>query len=148
MHGFRVILFAPSCVACFGGVLPLSCASPTLSLTLLALASVSHCLSLFFSFALSLLFLFALSLSFAPCSFSRSLSFDLSPHRWAHYVLDSRSIWWSNSRHLVPLLDLINCRGAQRVHATTLDAATGAHADTLAPVAFAKGDQVSASFYM
>mmetsp|Transcript_703 Transcript_703/g.894 ORF Transcript_703/g.894 Transcript_703/m.894 type:complete len:972 (+) Transcript_703:13-2928(+) len=29
--------------------------------------------------------------------------------RWGHYILDSRSIWWNNKRHLVPLLDLINC---------------------------------------
>jgi hypothetical protein len=65
--------------------------------------------------------------------------------RWAHYVLNSRSIWWNGARHLVPLLDLINCKegpdNPERVHATRLDS-TGQNADTLAPWGFAKGDQV------
>lgn len=65
--------------------------------------------------------------------------------RWAHYVLNSRSIWWNGMRHLVPLLDLINCKegpeNPERVHATRLDDA-GKNADTLAPWAFKKGEQV------
>ena len=28
---------------------------------------------------------------------------------WAIAILDSRSIWWDGKRHLVPLLDLVNC---------------------------------------
>jgi hypothetical protein len=50
------------------------------------------------------------------------LSFE--NYRWAHATLDSRSIWWGGERHLVPLLDLINCAEGPdptRVHSTTLD---------------------------
>mmetsp|Transcript_16301 Transcript_16301/g.23221 ORF Transcript_16301/g.23221 Transcript_16301/m.23221 type:complete len:935 (-) Transcript_16301:120-2924(-) len=28
---------------------------------------------------------------------------------WAYAIVDSRSIWWDGKRHLVPLLDLVNC---------------------------------------
>ena len=28
---------------------------------------------------------------------------------WAHSIVDSRSIWWDGARHLVPMLDLVNC---------------------------------------
>lgn len=36
-------------------------------------------------------------------------AFNLHNYVWAAAVLDSRSIWWAGERHLVPLLDLINC---------------------------------------
>jgi len=28
---------------------------------------------------------------------------------WAYIIVHSRSIWWHGERHLVPLLDLVNC---------------------------------------
>jgi Rubisco LSMT substrate-binding/SET domain len=40
---------------------------------------------------------------------------------WATAVMDTRCIWWSGQRHIVPLLDTINCaQGPEgsRVHAT------------------------------
>jgi hypothetical protein len=47
---------------------------------------------------------------------------------WATSILDSRSIWWSGVRHLVPMLDFVNClertsEGGEllRVHATKYD---------------------------
>ena len=55
--------------------------------------------------------------SFPPAAFSRE------SYRWATAILDSRAIWWGGKRHLVPLLDLINCiegPDPNRVHATTL----------------------------
>lgn len=63
--------------------------------------------------------------------------------RWAHYILDSRSIWWDGARHLVPMLDLINCKeltDVNRVHSTFLDD-SGLNAVTLAPDNFQSGDQ-------
>ncbi len=51
--------------------------------------------------------------------------FTFENYRWAHAILDSRAIWWNGERHLVPMLDLINCAegpsNPQRVHATRLD---------------------------
>jgi hypothetical protein len=45
---------------------------------------------------------------------------------WATAILDSRSIWWGGQRHVVPMLDFVNCNerteegGALgRIHATT-----------------------------
>ena len=35
--------------------------------------------------------------------------FSLENYRWAGSILDSRSIWWDGLRHLVPMLDFINC---------------------------------------
>jgi hypothetical protein len=47
---------------------------------------------------------------------------------WAIAILDSRSIWWDGKRHLVPLLDLVNCLeivkqdgASNRVHETVLE---------------------------
>jgi len=65
-------------------------------------------------------------------------------YMWATTILDSRSIWWSGARHLVPLLDLINCQQLPKgstVHSTVLDAG-GKNAVTLAPWNFKKGEQV------
>lgn len=65
---------------------------------------------------------------------------------WATAMLDSRSIWWSGRRHLVPLLDMVNClqlAPGHREHSTTLDASTGnRHAITRASWGFNAGDQV------
>ena len=64
-------------------------------------------------------------------------------YTWAMTVLDSRSIWWSGKRHLVPLLDLINCQQGPEgstVHATNLDS-SGDNAVTLAPWSFKEGEQ-------
>ena len=45
-------------------------------------------------------------------------------YRWAHAILDSRAIWWNGERHLVPLLDLVNCKegpSPDKIHSTNLD---------------------------
>jgi len=50
-------------------------------------------------------------------------AFNLETYQWATAILDSRSIWWGGRRHLVPLLDLINCaesESPERVHSTQL----------------------------
>jgi histone-lysine N-methyltransferase SETD3 len=50
-------------------------------------------------------------------------AFNLETYQWASAILDSRSIWWGGRRHLVPLLDLINCAESEspkRVHSTQL----------------------------
>jgi len=52
-----------------------------------------------------------------------SLTFEI--YQWATVILDSRAIWWNGKRHLVPMLDFINCRegvNGSRVHSTGLDA--------------------------
>lgn len=70
--------------------------------------------------------------------------FTLSNYVWATAILDSRSIWWDSQRHLVPLLDLINCKegpDARRVHSTGLDDA-GLNAVTRAGWHFPKGSQL------
>ena len=36
--------------------------------------------------------------------------FTYERYRWAHAILDSRSVWWDDQQHLVPLLDLVNCK--------------------------------------
>jgi hypothetical protein len=77
--------------------------------------------------------------SFFP---SEILTFE--NYRWATAILDSRSIWWSGKRHLVPMLDFINCiEGPEgsRVHSTTLDD-TGRYALTKSPWSFNQGEQV------
>lgn len=45
---------------------------------------------------------------------------------WATAILDSRSIWWGGQRHIVPMLDFVNCNERLnddsplgRIHATT-----------------------------
>jgi hypothetical protein len=65
-------------------------------------------------------------------------------YRWAHAILDSRSIWWDGERHLVPLLDLINCQqgpAGSTIHSTN-SSPDGSAADTLAPWSFAEGEQL------
>lgn len=68
----------------------------------------------------------------------------LENYRWATAILDSRSIWWNGERHLVPLLDFVNCGiGPQeyQVHSTALDSA-GENAITRAGWDFAAGEQI------
>eukprot|EP00605_Chrysophyceae_sp_TOSAG23-4_P000492 GSChrysophyteH1.ASY1.ANO1.551.1 assembled CDS len=65
-------------------------------------------------------------------------------YRWAQAILDSRSIWWDGSRHLVPMLDFINCvegPDASRIHSTNTDSSK-TYAITNASWDFAKGDQL------
>lgn len=51
-----------------------------------------------------------------------TLSYD--NYLWATAILDSRSIWWNGKRHLVPMLDFVNCKedsvNPTRIHSTNL----------------------------
>jgi len=67
-------------------------------------------------------------------------------YAWAMVVLDSRAIWWQGARHLVPMLDFINCKENHgqtmlRVHSTVLDD-SGLFANTKAGGNFSAGEQV------
>jgi histone-lysine N-methyltransferase SETD3 len=65
-------------------------------------------------------------------------------YQWATAILDSRSIWWDGKRHLVPMLDFINCAegpNPSKVHSTALDD-SGRNAVTFSSWAFSPGDQV------
>jgi len=66
---------------------------------------------------------------------------------WAYAIIHSRSIWWNGMRHLVPMLDLVNCaelnnsRGDIAVaHETRLDGVN--NAVTNASTRFERGDQI------
>lgn len=68
---------------------------------------------------------------------------------WATTILDSRSIWWDGKRHLVPMLDFVNCREGpsdpSRVHSTVKKITAPPvreFAVTKAPWAFSKGEQL------
>ncbi|ETP02735.1 hypothetical protein F441_20218 [Phytophthora nicotianae CJ01A1] len=64
--------------------------------------------------------------------------------RWANAMLDSRSIWWNSQRHLVPLLDMVNCQelnSKHKPHHTSLDS-SGRHAVTKASWDFQAGQEV------
>ena len=55
---------------------------------------------------------------------SSNTVFTLQRYKWATAILDSRSIWWNGTRHLVPMLDMINCaEGPEktRVHSTQME---------------------------
>mmetsp|Transcript_6242 Transcript_6242/g.17456 ORF Transcript_6242/g.17456 Transcript_6242/m.17456 type:complete len:963 (-) Transcript_6242:85-2973(-) len=71
--------------------------------------------------------------------------FSREHYFWASAILDSRSIWWHGQRHLVPLLDLVNCAEGgpdpARVHSTHFEEATRS-ADTRADRPYAIGDQI------
>eukprot|EP00633_Aureoumbra_lagunensis_P004459 CAMPEP_0197320818 /NCGR_PEP_ID=MMETSP0891-20130614/61797_1 /TAXON_ID=44058 ORGANISM="Aureoumbra lagunensis, Strain CCMP1510" /NCGR_SAMPLE_ID=MMETSP0891 /ASSEMBLY_ACC=CAM_ASM_000534 /LENGTH=784 /DNA_ID=CAMNT_0042812375 /DNA_START=596 /DNA_END=2950 /DNA_ORIENTATION=- len=75
------------------------------------------------------------------------LILDFSLYRWAYQVIDSRSIWWAGSRHLVPMLDLVNAAATDEmpanapVHRTTLDE-QATNAITYAATSFASGEQL------
>ncbi|KAL4172418.1 hypothetical protein KRP22_007582 [Phytophthora ramorum] len=63
---------------------------------------------------------------------------------WANAMLDSRSIWWGSQRHLVPLLDMVNCQelhSEHKPHHTNLDS-SGRHAVTKASWEFEAGQEV------
>jgi hypothetical protein len=70
------------------------------------------------------------------------LTFD--NYLWAASMLDSRSIWWDGKRHLVPMLDFVNCKelasNTSRLHQTKL--VDGKLAETKAGALFKKGEQV------
>ena len=76
------------------------------------------------------------------------LSFDT--YQWASVILDSRSIWWEGKRHLVPMLDFVNCAEGPdptKVHSTSLQESllsgfTESYAVTKAAWAFSAGEQV------
>jgi hypothetical protein len=64
---------------------------------------------------------------------------------WATAILDSRSIWWSGLRHLVPLLDLVNADNNGVAHQTRLvdwDGMESKTAVTAATRQVEKGEQV------
>lgn len=71
--------------------------------------------------------------------------FTLERYLWATAILDSRAIWWSGRRHLVPMLDFINCEehksDPKRVHATVLDG-TEQYAITKSGTSYEAGDQL------
>ena len=65
-------------------------------------------------------------------------------YKWATSILDSRSIWWNGKRHLVPMLDFVNCAEGpdpSKVHSTELDESER-HAVTKASWDFSKAEQV------
>ena len=72
-------------------------------------------------------------------------AFTYNNFRWAHAIWDTRSIWWEGKRHLVPLLDLVNCdtgtRTLDKVHSTSLEE-YGKFAVTQASRAFRQGEQI------
>lgn len=63
---------------------------------------------------------------------------------WANAILDSRSIWWGGQRHLVPLLDMVNCRelAPNKQHKAHRTDRNGEFADTRASWVFQAGDEV------
>ncbi|CAM9487402.1 unnamed protein product [Chrysoparadoxa australica] len=76
-------------------------------------------------------------------------TFTWERYQWATVMLDTRSIWWNGKRHLVPMLDLVNCGegpAGSRVHSTTWNEGSGTDAngaaETRAAWAFKKGEQV------
>ena len=63
---------------------------------------------------------------------------------WAGGITGTRMIWWDGAPHLVPMLDMINCRQGpegfeRRVHQTVRE---GTRAVTKAPWDFQVGDQI------
>jgi hypothetical protein len=72
---------------------------------------------------------------------------SLDKYLWAYAIIHSRSIWWNGMRHLVPMLDLINCAEMNNsegkiaaAHKTSLDEDN--NAITKASITFGQGDQV------
>ena len=76
------------------------------------------------------------------------LSFE--NYQWASVIMDSRSIWWGGKRHLVPMLDFINCMEGPdptKVHSTLLQESmlsgfSESYAVTKAGWAFKEGEQL------
>eukprot|EP01038_Epipyxis_sp_PR26KG_P004607 gene4607-6484_t len=71
--------------------------------------------------------------------------FTFRNYQWATAILDSRAIWWSGKRHLVPMLDFINCKenenNPNRLHSTRLDS-SNKYALTLADRYYEEGEQL------
>lgn len=70
-------------------------------------------------------------------------TFTFDNYVWAQGILNTRMIWWDGVPHLVPMLDMINCRqgtNPHRVHSTKRG--VSGRADTLAPWTFEAGDQI------
>ncbi len=69
-----------------------------------------------------------------------------SNYFWGTVILDSRSIWWEGKRHLVPMLDFVNCYeyedSPDRVHSTILDPITQSFAMTKSPQHFKEQEQL------
>jgi len=69
-----------------------------------------------------------------------------SNYFWGTVILDSRSIWWEGKRHLVPMLDFVNCYeyadSPDQVHSTTLDPTTQSFAVTQSPQNFKEEEQL------
>ena len=71
-------------------------------------------------------------------------------YEWASVIMDSRSIWWGGKRHLVPMLDFINCiegPDPTKVHSTLLQESmlsgfSESYAVTKAGWAFKEGEQL------
>jgi hypothetical protein len=66
---------------------------------------------------------------------------------WASAILDTRSIWWDNGKHLVPLLDLVNCASGKegvRVHETKLS--EDGYVITRAAQPFTPGEEVTEDY--
>ena len=71
-------------------------------------------------------------------------------YEWASVIMDSRSIWWGGKRHLVPMLDFINCMEGPdptKVHSTVLQESmlsgfSESYAVTKAGWAFKEGEQL------
>jgi len=67
---------------------------------------------------------------------------------WAYTIINSRSIWWNGQRHLVPLLDLVNCMelknnaGSVAIPHQTLLYDGHKYAITKASTSFREGDQI------
>ncbi len=70
-------------------------------------------------------------------------TFTIEHYRWAVGILNTRMIWWDGEPHLVPMLDMINCRegpsNPTRIHSTFR---IGDKAITKAPWAFSADEQV------
>jgi histone-lysine N-methyltransferase SETD3 len=73
-----------------------------------------------------------------------NMTFD--KYLWAFAIIHSRSIWWNGTRHLVPLLDLVNCaelidaaEGIITPHTTQKE---GEHVITRASFTYKHGDQI------
>uniref|UniRef100_A0A7S2L968 SET domain-containing protein n=1 Tax=Leptocylindrus danicus TaxID=163516 RepID=A0A7S2L968_9STRA len=68
--------------------------------------------------------------------------FTKDNYYWAHSIIDSRAIWWDNTRHLVPLLDLVNCSKEPTIIHRTDVGSDGKSAETRATLTYKKGDQI------
>ena len=81
-------------------------------------------------------------------SLTGEIMLDFDKFKWAYSIIDTRSIWWDGKRHLVPLLDLVNCNEVydkdnqipNKIHETFRD--TKEIATTKASHSVSKGNQI------